>query len=47
MIDYDAEIERILDGPPSKLAFRALCAALVRAGSPAGLVSQCHERLAS
>lgn len=47
MIDYDAEIERILDGPPSKLAFRALCAALGRAGSPSDLVSRCDERLAS
>jgi hypothetical protein len=47
VIDYDAELERILGGPPSKPAFRALCAALVRAGSPAGLVSLCHERLAS
>ncbi|MGP4083502.1 hypothetical protein [Streptomyces sp. KR55] len=47
MIDYDAEIERILGGPPSKLAFRALCAALVRAGSPRDLVSRCDERLAS
>ncbi|MEU0409427.1 hypothetical protein ABZ307_16650 [Streptomyces griseorubiginosus] len=47
MIDYDADIERILGGPPSKLAFRALCAALVRAGSPAALVSRCDERLAS
>ncbi|MGW2858171.1 hypothetical protein ACWDAZ_42765, partial [Streptomyces sp. NPDC001215] len=47
MIDYDAEVERILDGPPSKLAFRALCAALGRAGSPSDLVSLCNERLSS
>ncbi|MEU9024587.1 hypothetical protein [Actinomadura sp. NPDC048394] len=53
MIDNDAEgegeveVERILDGPPSKIAFRALCAALGRAGSPRHLVSLCGERLAS
>lgn len=47
MIDYDSEVERILDGPPSRLAFRALCAALDRAGSPAGLLSRCEERLAA
>ncbi|GAA2103300.1 hypothetical protein [Actinomadura alba] len=47
MIDYDAEVERILGGPPSKVAFRALCAALGRAGSPKNLVSFCDERLAS
>ncbi|MEU1479166.1 hypothetical protein [Streptomyces sp. NPDC005760] len=47
MIDYDSEIQRILDGPPGKLAFRALCAALVRAGCPERLVSLCDERLAS
>lgn len=51
MIDYDAgaeaEVERILGGPPSKVAFRALCAALDRAGSPQHLVSLCDERLAS
>lgn len=47
MIDYDDEIEQILDGPPSKLAFRALCAAVGRAGAPQNLVSFCDERLAS
>ncbi len=47
MIDYDAEIERVLDGPPGKLAFRALCAAVGRAGSPPDLISRCDERLAS
>ncbi|WP_425248080.1 hypothetical protein [Streptomyces sp. NEAU-NA10] len=47
MIDYDTEVERVLDGPPSKLAFRALCAALARAGSPPELVSLCDRRLAS
>lgn len=42
MIDDAAEVERILDGSPSKLAFRALCAAVSDA-----LVPQCEERLAS
>ncbi|TWP53618.1 hypothetical protein FKR81_02295 [Lentzea tibetensis] len=47
MIDYEAEIERLLSGPPSKLAFRALCAAVGRSGSPHDLVPRCAERLAS
>ncbi|GAA1889375.1 hypothetical protein [Actinomadura bangladeshensis] len=47
MIDDGAEVERILDGPPGRLAFRALCAALGRAGAPQSLVSFCDERLAS
>ncbi len=47
MIDYRAEVERILGGPPSKLAFRALCAALSRAGSPEDLVSHAGQRLAA
>jgi hypothetical protein len=47
VIDYNAEVERILDGKPSPLAFRALCAALGRAGNPHELVSRCDERLAS
>lgn len=47
MIDHGAEVERILDGPPGKLAFRALCAAVGRAGAPRSLVSSCDERLAS
>lgn len=47
MIDYGDEVERIMGGPPSKLAFRALCAALGRTGSPEGLVSLCNERLTS
>jgi hypothetical protein len=47
VIDYDAEVERILSGPPSKLAFRALCAALGRTGSPPGLVSRCDEGLSA
>lgn len=46
VIDYDAEIERILDGPPGRLAFRALCALLGRAGSPAHLAERCERRLA-
>jgi hypothetical protein len=45
--EVEVEVERILDGPPSKIAFRALCAALGRAGSPRHLVSLCGERLAS
>ncbi len=40
------EIERVLAGPPSQLAFRALCAALGRAGSPAELVVRCEQGLA-
>lgn len=47
MIDDGAEVERILDGPPGRLAFRALCAAVGRAGDPQSLVSFCDERLAS
>ncbi|MFB6933841.1 hypothetical protein [Streptomyces chartreusis] len=47
MIDFDAEIEQVLDGPPSRLAFRAVCAAVLRAGCPERLVSRCEERLAS
>ncbi|MFD5016046.1 leucine-rich repeat domain-containing protein [Streptomyces chartreusis] len=47
MIDFGAEIEQVLDGPPSRLAFRAVCAALLRAGCPERLVSRCEERLAS
>ncbi|HET6711028.1 hypothetical protein [Amycolatopsis sp.] len=47
MIDYEAEIERILDGPPGRLAFRALCGVLGRAGSPGPLVERCERRLAA
>ncbi|WP_410676354.1 hypothetical protein [Amycolatopsis sp. cmx-4-68] len=47
MIDLETEIERVLDGPPGKLAFRALCALLGRAGSPAPLVERCERRLAA
>jgi hypothetical protein len=47
VIDYEAEVERILGGPPGKLAFRALCAVLGRAGSPVDLVARCAERLAA
>ncbi|WP_346048967.1 hypothetical protein [Actinomadura chokoriensis] len=47
MIDDGAEVERILDGPPGRLAFRALCAAVGRAGASEKLVSSCDERLAS
>ncbi|MEV4313991.1 hypothetical protein [Actinocrispum sp. NPDC049592] len=47
MIDYRAEAERVLDGPPGKLAFRALCAALHRAGNPEDLVSHADQRLAA
>ena len=42
MIDYAAEVDRILAGPPSKVAFRALCAAL----RDSDLVTRCEERLA-
>ncbi|WP_051022958.1 hypothetical protein [Nocardia pneumoniae] len=45
MIDF--EIERLLDGPPSKLAFRSLCATLGMADYPDDLVSLCDDRLAS
>lgn len=47
VIDHEAEIERILDGPPGRLAFRALCGVLGRAGSPERLVERCERRLAS
>lgn len=47
MIDYRAEIDEILAGLPGKLAFRALCAALGRAGSPEDLLVLCAERLTS
>ncbi|SFW87265.1 hypothetical protein [Amycolatopsis australiensis] len=47
MIDHAAEIDRLLDGPPGKLAFRALCAVLRRAGSPASLTERCERRLAA
>ncbi|MET7283589.1 hypothetical protein ABZS29_35505 [Kribbella sp. NPDC005582] len=40
------EIERVLAGPPSQLAFRALCAALGRAASTAALVDRCEQGLA-
>ncbi|MFB6720218.1 hypothetical protein ACFCV3_08675 [Kribbella sp. NPDC056345] len=46
MIDAVGEIERVLAGPPSQLAFRALCAALGRAGSPDELVVRCEQGLA-
>lgn len=46
MIDAVGEIERVLAGPPSQLAFRALCAALGRAGSPQELVVRCEQGLA-
>jgi len=42
VIDYEAEIDRILAGPPGKLAFRGLCAV---ARDP-DLVARCEERLA-
>ncbi|MET8849230.1 hypothetical protein [Amycolatopsis sp. NPDC004625] len=45
MIDYDAEIERILAGPPGRLAFRALCGLLGRAGAPAHLAELCERQL--
>jgi hypothetical protein len=35
-----------LSAPPSELAFRALCAALDRAGSPEELVERCEQGLA-
>lgn len=47
VIDYDAEIERIAGGPPGKVAFRALCALIGRAGNPPELVASCEEQLAS
>jgi hypothetical protein len=47
VIDYDAEIERIAGGPPGKVAFRALCALICRAGNPPELVAWCEERIAS
>jgi hypothetical protein len=47
VIDYDAEIERIAGGPPGKVAFRALCALIGRAGNPPELVALCEERIAS
>lgn len=47
VIDHEAEIERILDGPPGRLAFRALCGVLGRAGSPGPLVERCEQRLAA
>ncbi|GAA1704824.1 hypothetical protein GCM10009745_60420 [Kribbella yunnanensis] len=46
MIDAVGQIERVLAGPPSQLAFRALCAALGRAGSPDELVVLCEQGLA-
>ncbi|GAA3955656.1 hypothetical protein GCM10023085_42810 [Actinomadura viridis] len=45
MIEYAAEVERILGGPPGKVAFRALCAALEREESPPDLIALCDERL--
>ncbi|MFD9739784.1 hypothetical protein [Umezawaea sp. NPDC059074] len=45
-IDHRAEVERLLDGPPSALAFRALCVAVGQAGGSADLVARCAERLA-
>lgn len=47
VIDYEAEIDRILEGPPGRLAFRALCGILGRAGNPGDLVERCEQRLAS
>ncbi|MEQ0558164.1 hypothetical protein ABJI51_03690 [Amycolatopsis sp. NEAU-NG30] len=47
MIDYATEIERALDGPPGRLAFRVLCGLLERAGSPGHLVELCERRLAA
>ncbi|MBU3064985.1 hypothetical protein KO481_26070 [Nocardia sp. NEAU-G5] len=43
----DSEIERLLDGPPSKLAFRSLCATLAMADYPEDLLAWCEERLVS
>lgn len=47
MIDYDAEIERVLADPPSKIGFRTLCAVIGRAADPEDLLSRCEERLKS
>ncbi|MFF1817171.1 leucine-rich repeat domain-containing protein [Kribbella sp. NPDC058245] len=46
MSDAVGEIERVLNGSPSVLAFRALCSALGRAGGPEGLVEACAHGLA-
>lgn len=46
MSDAVGEIERVLNGSPSALAFRALGAALGRAGGPEGLVEACAQGLA-
>lgn len=45
--DVSAEVEQILSGPPGKVAFRALCAAIGRAGDPDDLVAYCGRRLAA
>lgn len=45
--DVSAEIEQILSGSSSKIAFRALCAAIGRASNHEDLVSHCDQRLAA
>ncbi|MBP2473333.1 hypothetical protein JOF53_002205 [Crossiella equi] len=47
MTDPLAEIETVLTGRPDKLAFRALCSAVLRAGGGPELVASCQERLRS
>lgn len=44
MID---DIDRALRGTPARLAFRALCAAVTRAGATPELLARCEEQLAS
>ena len=41
------EVERALRGTPTKLAFRALCAAVVRAGAEPELLAWCEEQLST
>jgi hypothetical protein len=41
------QIEQALRGTPSKLAFRALCAAVTRSGAEPELLAWCEEQLAS
>ncbi|WP_086666005.1 hypothetical protein [Lentzea kentuckyensis] len=41
------EVERALRGTPTRLAFRALCAAVTRAGAEPGLLAWCEEQLSS
>jgi Ran GTPase-activating protein (RanGAP) involved in mRNA processing and transport len=47
MVEHANEIERILSGPPSKIAFRALCAAIGRSRAPEDLLARCAQGLKS